>query len=131
MTARRDLEAPTTTKGTTTMSTDTEPLAPGHDDPGHYGCHPAAYLAPDMPEGWRLVAMHSPPEPSGWWGACRVILARRPGGDYCTAVARPSGGLFFGRYDQDRDEAAADYSRRCQEEDTRAARYDQDREALA
>ena len=68
----------------------------------------------------------------GWWGACRVILARRPGGDYCTALVNPRGVVFQGHYDKDRQAAAADYSRRCQEEDTRAARYHQGRgEVLA
>lgn len=112
-------------------TTDRADLEPGRHDRGYYGCHPATYLAPDLPEGWTLVAMHSPPEPSGWWGACRVILARRPGGDYCTNIVRPGGEIFEGHYDQDRQAAAADYSRRCQEEDARAARYDAGREALA
>ena len=99
-------------------------IAPNlHTDRDAYGCDPAAYAPPALRPGWRLVATHSPAEPYGWQGACRVVLIERPGGDYATALAVPSGALAFGWYDLAPLEAWDNFQRRCADEDRRASRY--------
>ena len=100
-------------------------IAPNlHTDRDAYGCDPAAYAAPSLPEGWRLVATHSPAEPYGWQGCARVLLVERTThDDYATILARPDGRLFEGDYDLSPLAAWDNFQRRCSDEDRRASRY--------
>jgi hypothetical protein len=117
---------------------------PENNNPGTYGCHPRHYEHPQVPEGWRTIALHSPAEPSGWYGAARVLLAVRGAVDagtieYVTWAVMPSGrcgeGRYVPAYDRDYREAMSDaiedYERRSAAEDERAARYAAGREVIA
>lgn len=85
------------------------------------------YYAPvQLPEGWEVNGITPPPEPDGWYGTLRCVIARRTTNDplnpdrWAVWYIRPEGHCMHGGYYRDATGALNDFRDRARKETRRA-----------
>lgn len=85
------------------------------------------YYAPvQLPEGWAIEAITPPPEPAGWYGTLRCVIAHRTTtrhdnpDRWAVWFIRPEGHCMHGGYYRDAADALNDFRDRARKETRRA-----------